>query len=103
MSTHQLRQRLARIEHQSVPEQIAPDQRDPRLVRLLKDLKGNDFRIEMVPLGLSVKEVWEKVTASDKGRIRPVLVNFPRDVPPHCHAVWWQDRHKHYEEGSYRK
>lgn len=71
MSTHQLRQRLARIENQIGPEQIAPDQRDPRLVQLVQDLKGDDFRIEMVPPGLSVKEVWEKVTASDRSRIRP--------------------------------
>lgn len=71
MSAHQLRQRLARIELQIGSEQIAPDQHDPRLVQLVQDLKGADFLIEMVPLGLSVKEVWEKVTASDRSRIRP--------------------------------
>jgi len=82
MNTHQLRRCLARIEQQLNAGQIAPNQHDPRLVQLLQYFKGKDFQIEMVPLGLSVEEVWEKVTASDRGWIRPVLANFPRDDPP---------------------
>lgn len=72
MNTQQIRRCLARIEQQVNAGQIAANQHDPRLVQLLQHFKGNDFQIEMVPLGLSVEEVWEKVTASDKGRIRPV-------------------------------
>lgn len=72
MSAYQLLHRLARIEQQVSPGQIASNQRDPRLVQLLQYFKGDDFQIEMVPLGLSVDAVWERVTASDKSRIRPV-------------------------------
>lgn len=53
----EIRRRVARLEQKLGMRVIATDERDPLLVELMQRVHGDQFKTEMVPLGVSANDV----------------------------------------------
>jgi len=81
MSTD-IERRITRLEQANAPD-IAPDQRDPKLVGLYRSIFGPDYPEEKIPMGVSGAEVVDYLLWRVEGTcFKPVTLD-PAD------REWW--------------
>ena len=61
--------RLERVEKVVDVSTVAADQRDHKLIDFLQRIYRDDFRMEMVPVGVTCSDCLDQVFAGLKGRV----------------------------------